>query len=139
MEPGDTDALGDALGIAQRYVDFADVLNDPNVDFVHINSPIPDHAPMSLEALKAGKHVMCEARMAMNLSDGKHMLAASRKHPKLVAQIVPAPHTLAFDKTIQGMIADGYIGNLIAVDARIAAARAFPDASAPVHWSNSGR
>ena len=36
--------IGDAFGIAQRYTEYDDVLTDPNVDFVHINSPIPDHA-----------------------------------------------------------------------------------------------
>ncbi len=41
----------------QRFTRFEDVLADPNVDFVHINSPIPDHAWMSIAALKAGKHV----------------------------------------------------------------------------------
>ncbi|MFM8583226.1 MAG: Gfo/Idh/MocA family oxidoreductase, partial [Planctomycetaceae bacterium] len=39
--------LGDQLGIAARYTKFDDVLKDKSVDFVHINSPIPDHAWMS--------------------------------------------------------------------------------------------
>jgi predicted dehydrogenase len=51
--------LGDQLGIAARYTRFEDVLKDKSVDFVHINSPIPDHAWMSIAALEAGKHVMC--------------------------------------------------------------------------------
>ena len=48
-----------------------DVLKDPNVDFVHINSPIPDHAPMSIAALKAGKHVMCTVPMATTVEECK--------------------------------------------------------------------
>ncbi|MCA9184960.1 MAG: Gfo/Idh/MocA family oxidoreductase, partial [Planctomycetales bacterium] len=55
--------VGDRFGIGQRYQNYEDVLADPAVDFVHINSPIPDHAWMSLEALKAGKHVMCTVPM----------------------------------------------------------------------------
>ena len=51
--------VGDQFGIAGRYTRFEDVLADPDVDFVHINSPIADHAWMSLQALDAGKHVMC--------------------------------------------------------------------------------
>ena len=50
--------VGDEFGIAKRYTSYADVLADPDIDFVHINSPIPDHASMSLQALDAGKHVM---------------------------------------------------------------------------------
>jgi predicted dehydrogenase len=61
--------LGDALGIEQRYTNYEDVLADPAVDFVHINSPIPDHAWMSIEALNAGKHVMCTVPMATTVAD----------------------------------------------------------------------
>src|SRR5688572_20315737 len=47
------DQVGDAFGIGKRYTDFNDVLTDPEVDLVHINSPIPDHGPQSIAALKA--------------------------------------------------------------------------------------
>ena len=60
---------GDEFGIAQRYTDFAEMLADPKIDYVHINSPIPDHAWMSLEALSAGKHVMCTVPMATTIDD----------------------------------------------------------------------
>jgi len=60
---------GDTFGIGTRYAEYADVLADPQVDFVHINSPIPDHAWMSIEALKAGKHVMCTVPMATTIKE----------------------------------------------------------------------
>jgi predicted dehydrogenase len=61
--------VGDALGIEKRYTKYEEVLADPGIDFVHINSPIPDHAWMSMEALKAGKHVMCTVPMATTVED----------------------------------------------------------------------
>ena len=61
--------IGDECGIDQRYAKYEDVLADPTVDFVHINSPIPDHAWMSLEALRAGKHVMCTVPMATTIEE----------------------------------------------------------------------
>jgi predicted dehydrogenase len=61
--------LGDAFGVETRYPDFAQVLADPNVDFVHINSPIPDHGWMSIAALKAGKHVLCTVPMATTIAE----------------------------------------------------------------------
>ncbi len=61
--------IGDTFGIAKRYTHYDDVLADPEVDFVHINSPIPDHAPMSIKALQAGKHVMCTVPMATTLEE----------------------------------------------------------------------
>jgi len=61
--------VGDHFGIEKRFTQFADVLKDPQVDFVHINSPIAEHARMSLEALKAGKHVMCTVPMATTVDE----------------------------------------------------------------------
>jgi predicted dehydrogenase len=61
--------VADAFGIAKRFVRYEDLLADPEIDFVHINSPIPDHAWMSIEALRAGKHVMCTVPMATTIAD----------------------------------------------------------------------
>ena len=59
----------DQFGIAGRYTEFESVLADPDVQCVHINSPINDHAWMSLRALDAGKHVMCTVPMATTIEE----------------------------------------------------------------------
>lgn len=64
---------GDTFGIDTRYTRYKDVLKDKNVDYVHINSPIPDHAKMSLQALEAGKHVMCTVPMATTVEECKEI------------------------------------------------------------------
>ena len=61
--------IGDSFGIETRHSNYDDVLADPTVDYVHINSPIGDHAPMSIAALKAGKHVMCTVPMATSIEE----------------------------------------------------------------------
>lgn len=61
--------LADQFGIDKRYTKYEDVLADTDVDYVHINSPIEDHAWMSMEALKAGKHVMCTVPMARTIAE----------------------------------------------------------------------
>ena len=66
--------VGDQLGIDKRYTKYEDVLADPEVDFVHINSPIPDHAWMSLQALDAGKHVMCTVPMATTVDECRQIV-----------------------------------------------------------------
>lgn len=71
------DAIGDAFGIEQRYTDYADLLKDPEVDFVHINTPIPDHAAMTIAALEAGKHVACTVPMATSVEDCKRIVELS--------------------------------------------------------------
>ena len=66
--------IGDAFGIDKRFTNYDDVLSDPAVDFVHINSPIPDHAWMSLQALDAGKHVMCTVPMATTIDECRQVV-----------------------------------------------------------------
>jgi predicted dehydrogenase len=73
------DAIGDAFGVEKRYTDFNELLKDPNVDAVHINSPIPDHAGQSIAALKAGKHVACTVPMATSIEDCKKIVDLTRK------------------------------------------------------------
>ena len=65
---------GDRFGIDRRYTNYDDVLADDDIDFVHINSPIPDHASMSLKALDAGKHVMCTVPMATTIEECRQLV-----------------------------------------------------------------
>src|SRR5438067_12673407 len=73
------DAIGEAFGVEKRYTDFNQLLKDPEVDIVHINSPIPDHAWQSIAALKAGKHVACTVPMATNIADCKKIVELVQK------------------------------------------------------------
>ena len=76
------DACGDKYGIPARYTSFEDLLRDPKVDAVHINSPIPDHGPQSIAALKAGKHVACTVPMATDPNDIREIIELTRKTGK---------------------------------------------------------
>ena len=62
-------AVGDRYKIAKRYTSFEEMLQDPNIDAVHINTPIPDHGRQSIQALKAGKHVACTVPMATSIAE----------------------------------------------------------------------
>lgn len=61
--------VGDQYGIEKRYTDYDELLADPEVDAVHINTPIPNHAEQSIKALKAGKHVACTVPMATTVEE----------------------------------------------------------------------
>jgi predicted dehydrogenase len=63
------DRIGDAFGVERRYTSFSELLRDKDVDAVHINTPIPDHAPQSIQALQAGKHVACTVPAATSVAD----------------------------------------------------------------------
>ena len=79
----DLDKVGDKFGIKTRYAEYEQVLNDPNVDAVHINSPIPDHAAQTIAALKAGKHVACTVPMATTIDECRQIVELQRKVGKV--------------------------------------------------------
>ena len=68
------DAIGDAFEVPRRYTRFEDVLADPVVDFVHINTPLRTHGVLSIAALKAGKHVMCTVPMALSVDECREIV-----------------------------------------------------------------
>src|SRR6056297_2300675 len=63
--------IGDKFGIEKRFTDYDELLADPDIDAVHINTPIPNHAEHTLAALEAGKHVACTVPMATSVEDCK--------------------------------------------------------------------
>src|SRR5688500_3360431 len=71
--------VGEQFGVAKRYSDSEDLIKDKNVDAVHINSPIPDHAWMSIKALQAGKHVACTVPMGASIDECKQIVDAQKK------------------------------------------------------------
>ena len=74
---------GDKYNIPVRYTDYQQVLDDPNIDAVHINSPIPDHGWMSVAALKAGKHVACTVPMGTSVEECRAIVEAQRASGKI--------------------------------------------------------
>jgi predicted dehydrogenase len=63
------DAIGDAFNIEKRYTSYEEMIADPDIDAIHINTPIPDHGWQSIAALKAGKHVACTVPMATSVEE----------------------------------------------------------------------
>ncbi len=122
------------FAIAGATDDWGQLIADAHIDAICIGTWPYMHAPLTIAALEAGKHVLCEARMAMNADEAHAMLECAMEHPTLIAQIVPAPHTLALDRTIIELIAEGYVGDLISVDARIATGSNYPQWDSAWHW-----
>jgi predicted dehydrogenase len=77
------DAVGDRFGVKTRYTSYDELLKDPNVDAVHINSPIADHAPQSIAALKAGKHVASTVPAATTIDECRQIVEAQRASGKV--------------------------------------------------------
>ena len=75
-------AIGDAFNIEKRYSNFDELLKDPNVDAVHINTPIQSHAEQTIKALNAGKHVACTVPMATTVEECRLICEAVQKSGK---------------------------------------------------------
>ncbi len=67
---------------AKVYADYTELLQDPKIDIVHVLTPNDSHAVITIAALEAGKHVMCEKPMAKKAADARRMLEAARKSGK---------------------------------------------------------
>src|SRR5207253_9755677 len=88
--------VGDKYKVARRFTSFEDLLKDPNVDAVHINSPIHLHAPQSIAALNAGKHVACTVPAATSVEDCRAIVNAANAARKNYMMMETAIYTREF-------------------------------------------
>ncbi len=78
-------AVADEFGINHVFTDYRQMLREVELDLVSITTPPQLHHEMALAALEAGKHVLCEKPMAMNVAEAKEMLAAAERSGRVHA------------------------------------------------------
>lgn len=98
--------------IPSACADWREIIESPEIEAVCIGTWPDRHAEIAIAALQAGKHVLCEARMAASLSEAERMLAAAQAHPDRTAQLVPAPFSLTVDETVRAWLSAGRLGHL---------------------------
>src|SRR5437879_963323 len=128
--PESTAAAAREFGIPRTFERWQDLVADPNIDAVVIGAWPYLHSPVTLAALEAGKHVLTEARMAMNAAEAHRMLDVSRGKSKLVCQIVPSPFGLSGNSTVLDLLKQGFLGELREVEV-LGRSGALADPSAP--------
>jgi predicted dehydrogenase len=108
--------IGDATELEldgiDRYTDFAQMIEDAQLDCVDICTPTPLHPDMTVDALQAGLHVICEKPMALSVSECDRMIAAAEASSRMlfIAQCIrfwPEYVVLA------DMLADGRLGRVV--------------------------
>ena len=67
---------------AKVYEDYKELLKDETIDVVHVLTPNREHSFITVDALEAGKHVMCEKPMAINTEEAQKMLDAAKRTGK---------------------------------------------------------
>ncbi len=97
---------------AKLYRDYHKLLEDKQIDGVIISTPLGSHAPITLDALSAGKHVFCEKAMALTLDQCKAVYDSYQKSDKALYFCMQRMYDEKYIKGMQ-MIRDGVIGRLV--------------------------
>jgi predicted dehydrogenase len=76
-------AAASELGIAKAYGSYEEVLADPDIDAIY--NPLPNHlhVPWAIQAIEAGKHVLCEKPIGLSSEEGQKLVDAAASHPEL--------------------------------------------------------
>lgn len=104
-------ATADAFGIPGRYTSYEELLLDPDIDAVHINTPIPDHAEQSIAGLDAGKHVACTVPMATSVEDCQRIVDAQRQSGRTYMMMETVIYSREF-LYVKQLLDDGVLGRI---------------------------
>lgn len=85
--------FADEFGIKKRYTNYSELLNDPEIDAVHINTALGDHAPMAIQALNAGKHVASTVTMGMTVDECAEIVGLEQKSKKVYMMMETSVYT----------------------------------------------
>jgi predicted dehydrogenase len=95
----------------KKYDDIKAICDDPDVEMVVIALPLWLHAPIAIQAMKAGKHVFCEKLMAHNISQCKEMVKVGRETNRLLA-IGHQRHYSALYDNANYLVQEGHLGEI---------------------------
>jgi predicted dehydrogenase len=104
-------------GARQWHADWRDLLRNPEVDAVYVASPVRFHVEQTIAAAEAGKHVLCEKPMALNVDECERMLAAARAHGVQLGVAYYRHHYPAV-RRMSEILASGEIGRAVFVEAQ---------------------
>jgi predicted dehydrogenase len=123
--------VADQFGIARVTVKAADIIEANDIDAICVGTWPYLHHDLTLATLKAGKHLLTEARMAMNLTEARAMHRAAEASDR-VAMIVPSPFYLKYEPTLLALLRDGFFGDLL--DIHVRGLGGAYDPAAPLQW-----
>ena len=105
--------VGDEFGIdpSLRFTSFDEMLKCEELDAIHIVTPIRDHAPQSLKALNAGKHVACTVPMATTIRECQQLVEASARTGKIYMMMETSVYTREF-LYVKKLVESGQLGRI---------------------------
>ena len=93
------------------YDRWENMLADPNVEVIVIATPLWTHAKFAIEAMKAGKHVMCEKLMARNITDAKKMVRVAEQENKILSIGHQRHYSMLYDDAAH-TVSSGVLGDV---------------------------
>ena len=124
--PDAADSFAQRFGIDRAHGSYEALWADDDVDIVYIASPHSHHRDMTVAALDAGKHVLCEKAFAINATQAREMVDAARRNDRFLMEamwtwFIPAV------VDIRRRVLDGEIGELKVIDANFGIPVTDPD------------
>ena len=113
-------------GIPQTYRSFDALLANPDIDAVYLPLPIGMHADWCIEAIDAGKHVLCEKPFAANAAEAERVLVAAEQTDLVVAEAMHFRYHPLVDR-VRDIIRGGEIGGVQRIEASFSAYLPFDD------------
>lgn len=117
------DAFAKKHNAAHAYTDYAEMLNNPEVDVVLITTPNALHAEQAIAAARAGKHVLCDKPLALSAADAERVIQACRQAGVRVGINFQIRHQACFEETKRLIDADE-IGKVLVVQLEASAGAA---------------
>ncbi|MBI2191049.1 MAG: Gfo/Idh/MocA family oxidoreductase [Planctomycetes bacterium] len=108
--------LAERFGVPRWTQDYHALLSDPSIDAVCIATPHPQHVPMGIEALAAGKHVLMQKPLCANLAEADAFVEAAERSGRTVFCLPHfGPHVFA----LRDLVREGAIGRVSGGHARV--------------------
>jgi len=118
-DPAGVEAAREQFGWQNAATDWKKLVESPDIDVIDINTPNDSHAEIAIAAAQAGKHVLCEKPLALNVSQCEAMLAAAKK-AKIVHMVCHNYRRIPAIALAKKYIEEGVIGDIYHYYARYA-------------------
>ena len=114
--PDSAEEFAARFDIPHAHGSYADLYADPDVEIVYVASPHSHHHEMTIDALRAGKHVLCEKAFALNAAQSREMAAVAREHDRFLMEAMWTwfmPAVIDLKRRIEA----GEIGDIVVIEA----------------------
>lgn len=107
-------AVAREMGIAKAYGSYEELLADPSIEAIY--NPLPNHlhVPLTIQAMEAGKHVLCEKPIALSAEEARQLIAARERTGRLVAEAFMVRHNPQWQRARE-LAQSGELGEVRAI------------------------